>query len=586
MAKARARSITTKSRGAASERASAMMPAAKADVSGSAAASAVVRDTTAVGESFNGYQVIRPTFPAGGLQNDHLNSNALRQNVDAYAVNIHGYGYSVDTIIDYEAEDVLDQVATQAYLRDNGLWDDGPVPTVTPADVAELEQRSKRERARIDLFLKHACSKHSWVRMTMLVRQDLEIMGFAFLEVRRDDARRLAGFAHVPGQRFVALRSKEPVEVEVPFLQSAFGWTTRTELRYGHLWGQENSAGQIACVFKPVGDPRLISNKTGKAYASIPAMLDAEPEARPATELAHFVIDHATSPFFGAPRWIGNYRSVCGSTAAENVNLSYFDNKSVPPLAVLVSGGTLTDEAVARLESYIEDELTGQDNFHKILILEALPADADAGPASNSRIRIELQPLTEAQQQDALFMKYVAKARDHIGEAMRNPRIVRGDIDGINRATAVAALTFAEGQVYAPERESFDWWVNNFILFELNCSSVVYRTNTPIATDIDTATAITELTKANVLVPAESRKFVARVFNTPLPTISDPWTKQPMSLTLAQTLSGSGGTGTPERESEGQVTAARKTAQLLHDGEYVDAVLQVKGPILIPDPTP
>src|SRR5574338_1439765 len=138
MARARARTITTKSSGAASTRASGMMPAAKADVSGSAAAATVVRDTTAVGESFNGYQVIRPAFPAARLQNDHLNSNALRQNVDAYAVNIHGYGYSVDTVIDYEAEDVLEQVATQAYLRDNGLWDDGAVPTVTPDDVAEL----------------------------------------------------------------------------------------------------------------------------------------------------------------------------------------------------------------------------------------------------------------------------------------------------------------------------------------------------------------------------------------------------------------------------------------------------------------
>ena len=57
--------------------------------------------------------------------------------------------------------------------------------------------------------------------------------------------------------------------------------------------------------------------------------------------------------------------------SAEEVNYLYFENKSVPPLALLVSGGRLSESAVPRIERFIEENLKGKQGFHKILILEA-----------------------------------------------------------------------------------------------------------------------------------------------------------------------------------------------------------------------
>ena len=57
--------------------------------------------------------------------------------------------------------------------------------------------------------------------------------------------------------------------------------------------------------------------------------------------------------------------SVLGSRQAEEVNFLYFENKSVPPLALLVSGGRLSAQSIPRIESFIENHIRGKRNFHK-----------------------------------------------------------------------------------------------------------------------------------------------------------------------------------------------------------------------------
>lgn len=526
-----------------------------------------------VGGAFGGYKVVHPRVNPAVMQEEHVNSNALRQNIDAYATNVHGYGYRLDDLIDFDSEDVGEQITTQYEMATAGLWGTPATlqPAQLPAEQEKLKTQTRRERARAKLFFDQlACSESSWTKLTRMMRQDLEINGFALLEIRRDASGRLAGFARTESHKFVGLDSKEMIEVEVPYRRSAYSWDVRLEDRPGHLWAMCDSSGQPKKVFKNPGDPRIISSKTAKTYTTLAELEREEPGTRPATEVVCFRIDHALDHRFGIPRWFGVYKGVSGSRLAETVNLDYFNNKSVPPLALLVSGGSLSEDAKARIESYVEDEIKGVRNFHRILIIEALEQKFGAGdPFNSGKIKIELVPLNKAQHDDGLFQKYIASSRDMVGEAMRNPRIVRGDIDGINRATAVAALSFAEGQVYGPLREEFDWWVNNFVLYELGCSAIIYCTQSPIATDLETAAAIEGLTKANVLVPSEGRRFVERVFNTRLPTISAPWTRQPMPLTLTELLAAGGSTsGEGERQGIGPATVARKLAEMAIDPSF------------------
>jgi PBSX family phage portal protein len=234
--------------------------------------------------------------------------------------------------------------------------------------------------------------------------------------------------------------------------------------------------GTDRVYFKAFGDPRSISKRTGAVFPSVEALRRADRSDGPATELLHFAIHSPRTPY-GVPRWVGALLSVLGSRQMEGVNYLYFENKSVPPLALLISGGRLSESSVPRIERFIEENLKGRTNFHKILILEA------EGGQGENRARIELRPLTDAQQQDALFQVYDERNIDKVGGAFRLPRLLRGESKDFNRATAESALRFAEDQVFQPERDEFDYLINRELLADMGIRFWRFRSQTPVTRD-------------------------------------------------------------------------------------------------------
>jgi capsid portal protein len=208
----------------------------------------------------------------------------------------------------------------------------------------------------------------------------------------------------------------------------------------------------------------------------------------------------------------------------EEVNYLYFDNKSVPPLALLVSGGSLSGESVPRIERFIDENLRGKQNFHRMLIIEA---DTAKGGADSGRTTIELKPLTDAQQQDALFQVYDERNIDKVGAAFRVPRLLRGESHDYNRSVADAQLRFAEDQVFQPERDEFD-------LADMGIRFWRFRSQTPVTRDPERMTVMVEkLVRVGVLTPEEGRVLASDIFNRELRKLGDAWTKLPLTLTLA-----------------------------------------------------
>jgi PBSX family phage portal protein len=284
------------------------------------------------------------------------------------------------------------------------------------------------------------------------------------------------------------------------------------------------------CVyFKSFGDPRVISRSTGRVFADIAALKAAKADDGPATELLHFAIHSPRSPY-GVPRWVGTLLCVLGSRQMEEVNFLYFENKSVPPMALLVSGGRISEASVPRIERFIEENLKGKANFHKILILEA----DGAGTGDGGRAKIELRPLTDAQQQDALFQVYDERNIDKVGSAFRLPRLLRGESKDFNRATAESALRFAEDQVFQPERDEFDFLINRKLLADMGIRFWRFRSQTPVTRDPERMTEMVErLVRVGVLTPEEGRLLAGDIFNREFRKIGDDWTKRPITLTLA-----------------------------------------------------
>ncbi len=134
-------------------------------------------------------------------------SNSLRQNIDAYAVNIDGYGHRLEPAIDFEDEDADEKVAECVYLervaaRESGELADGVNLEPSPEDVAtrrkELKRLARVERARLNSFFSYCCFDHSFVDLRRRSRQDLETTGNAYWEALRDGRDAIARLVHVP----------------------------------------------------------------------------------------------------------------------------------------------------------------------------------------------------------------------------------------------------------------------------------------------------------------------------------------------------------------------------------------------------
>lgn len=474
-------------------------------------------------------------------------SNSLRQCIDAYVTNVHAHGHRFEPIIDLHADDANEAVANLLWLRrlreagDPAVEDphrqaELPSEEEVAAAKRELEEKMRVERACLQQFFENCSLDLSFTALRMRTATDRETLGNGFWEVLRDAAGRIAQFNYVAGftVRLMPL-DKEPVEVEERVRVDAVTWGEIRRLKRLRRYVQIVERGLRPIYFRELGDPRTVSSKTGRVYVSATEMRDAEgDDAKTATELVHFRVASSRSAY-GVPRWIGQLLAVLGSRQVDEINFAYFDNKSVPPLLITISDGRMSEESVERLRTHIDSEIKGKRNFHKILVLEAESAGTtEPGQPHSGRTKINVQPLTMAQHNDALFQKYDERNVDKVGMAFRLPRMLRGDIRDFNRASAEAALEFAEKQVFAPERGEFDFLVNRVILPRLGVRFWRFCTNSPALTDPkEQGQLVVAMANAGVLTPDEARQEAAKVLNRELPRLSAPWTRQPLQLTLA-----------------------------------------------------
>jgi PBSX family phage portal protein len=485
-------------------------------------------------------------------------SNSLRPNVDAYKTNIDGFGYNLDPVIAIEDPKAAEKVGDAMYLdrlRDAELRGEVLAPYPTDEEIGkkteEIRSLMRLERAQIEQFFEHCAGELSFKELRRRTREDLEVTGNGYWEVLRNAAGKIAEFYLVPSysMRLAPIEHVlHPVRVKRKL----------SPFRYDNVVVRRRFRRLIQIVldrivyFKEFGDSRVISKRTGRVYANEEELRRDAVHDGPATEVIHFKIYSPRSPY-GVPRWIGNLLAVLGSRASEEVNYLYFDNKAVPPLALLVSGGKLAQGATEKIQSYIGDNIRGKENFHKILVIEA--EQAAGGPkqlAETGRVRLDLVPLRDAQQDDALFQGYDQANQDKVGQSFRVPRILRGDTKDFNRATADAALQYAETQVFQGEREVFDDLINRTIFAELGVRFWTFKSNSPVNRDpLDASKILTAVLP--VLTANEARDVAGDMLNRVLPQIDAAWGQQPMPMTLAGSVAEEGGAGAapPGQKADG-----------------------------------
>lgn len=503
-------------------------------------------------QAFANAGAIEPPYDPGVLCKLFEHSNSLRQNVDAYVTNIDGFGHRFEPVINLESDDSSEQIR-EALLLDRlhrqSSGDEDIDLEAMPTDQ-EVEDRRKKlsmqirlEKSKLINFFDFCCVDQSFIQLRKYTRQDIEVGGNGYWEVLRNGDGDVAQFTYLPAftVRLLPL-DKIPIAVKQKIRVSPLTFKIvemqRRFRRFVQIFQTQ------AIFFKEFGDPRIISKKDGRVVASEDEFEKDDPDDGPATEVWHFSV-HNPESSYGVPRWIGNLLSVLGSRQSEEVNFLYFDNKGVPPLALMVSGGKLSGSSVDRIKDHIEN-MKGLKNFHSIMIIEAESSNTKSDAENAGRIRIDLKPLTSAQHNDALFQKYDERNIDKVGMAFRLPRMLRGDIRDFNRSTADAALAFAEMQVFQPERQDFDFSANRKLLLnELGIRFWRFISNAPVTRDPEVvAKMIKDLMNSNAFTALDVRPLLEEVFNREFRTLRADWAKQPVPLTLA---------GIPVEESKGEL---------------------------------
>jgi len=191
----------------------------------------------------------------------------------------------------------------------------------------------------------------------------------------------------------------------------------------------------------------------------------------------------------------------------------------------------MSDKSAKALKELFEREIKGISNFHKALILEAVPF-ADAGEVAGEkfgRVQIDIKPLTEFMQKDALFMEYGKENVRMVRSSFQLPPIYVGLSDDYTRATALESVGVAETQVFKPERNAFAYQINSTVMADLGINNWTFNLRSPKTSDyptiVNALAAIQQAISVGTLQEAG-----AELLGKPTGDIDPEWYKLPLGM--------------------------------------------------------
>ena len=468
-------------------------------------------------------RLLQPFLGPGSLEalvTHATESDILPQCVTAFQTNIDGFGHRFEPIVQGEVDE---------------------------SDTTSPE--AKGEKDRLESFFKYAYQEGSFIELRKRKRGDQETMGIGYWEVIPDLKGDIVGLNHAPGHTIRMTALGDVVTVEERRLVGETEITVKVPRRFRAFCQIVARGGKEKKVwFKEFGDPRSMNLETGE-YST------TKQGKKEANALIAFPVRYFALSPYPMPRWIGNLPAVLGSKAADEVNLLYFDNKTIPPLVITVSGGMLTRQSVNKIQSMIQNRIKGRENFHDALILEAAPPKDDGSAPTGPRQlpRIEVKPLTGDLIKDAMFLAYGERNSDKTRSSFLLTPVHTGQTIDYNRANAENGRLVVEEQVFTPERLEFDYWMNRRLLPALGATKWHFVSNGPnVSLKEDLITLLEKAEIAGGMTPNIARKIMTDVMETPMAKIAEPWGDLPFSLTKAMlgvsALSSDGSSAPPAKQ--------------------------------------
>ncbi len=456
-------------------------------------------------------KVLRPTYAPQKMYELLEQCGVLEACVTAYIRNIDGYGQEMVAI-------------------------DG--------ETSELDSAGLAEKELLDNLFDQPNDEESFSEIRDKFRRDFEATGNAYLEAVRDMDGRVAlvFWADAKRTRLCPL-DDEPVIVaasilrgktEVPITKqkrfrrfcmvTVTGSSDRTSVRY----------------FKQFGDARAMNALTGeylddaklKEYTQLKAS-GAKVAFELATEILHYKYGNRT---YGYPRWIANLTEVLGISNAKYVNYDLFDNQGIPPLMIMVNNAKLTAESLQDLKQWLI-AAKGAANFNRILLLETestIESLSSDGKTKSSTGVIDVKPTAEYRKEDAMFTGYLNREEASVRQyGFRLPEMFVGISKDYNRATAEVCREVTEDQVFGPERNSFDSFINSTIIKSYKVSQVRFQSKRPRVVSLESLLGMIENIASNAgLTTNELIKLVNDFYGTEFQSYKEDWANLPIPAGL------------------------------------------------------
>jgi PBSX family phage portal protein len=438
------------------------------------------------------HRLLQPKYSFSTLYRIYEESDILQECVDAMIQNVDGFGYELSFL----GDDLTQKTSPEA--------------------VAEKEKA--------EAFFDQVNHDQSFTAVRKLFRADFEVCGCGAFEVLRNRLGEVQMIYHMPmTQLRMAAYEGRKVTANVTLQRNGKPVTVQMK-RYFRKFAQLRREGATVTYFKQYGDPRFIDATDGLVKGTAGACKVV------ASEIL-FIRNDFANLAYGLPRWIGAVLDVLGRRSAQYVNWDLFESQGIPPFAVMVSGGVLTDESLEDLEALIRG-LRGAEQWNKALILES--TIETVGMEDRGTAKIELKNLTDYRKEDLMFDKYLDRTSNSVRRKWRLPPLYVGGAEEYTHATARAAQSVAEEQVFVPERKDFDEVVDMHLMQkELGITMWGYKTSGPrIVGAEEISRAVNVFTRSGAITVNHAIHLANRAFGLTMSEFEQVWADYPITLVV------------------------------------------------------
>jgi len=304
----------------------------------------------------------------------------------------------------------------------------------------------------------------SFTTIRRKLRIDMESTGNGYLEVIRNMAGEVVFVRHLESVMMRLVKLDAPTNVEVTVTRGGKEVKATLPMRERRF---AYKVGAHLVFYREFGSSRQVNKKTG-AWIEVGSDDNKKPDLL-GSEVLHFAVYKDFRTHYGMPRWINQLPSILGSRKSEEFNLEFFDAGGLPPAIIFVQGGALVGGVKEQLQQYLSGKASSK---HRAAIVEVMSTSGSLDSAGSVTVKTERFGATA---QDAMFQQYDANCGEHVRKSFRLPKILIGDTDVMNRATAEAAIQAAENQVFQPERFHFDEVINTTIIKALGAKRYKMR---------------------------------------------------------------------------------------------------------------